>query len=126
MKSKPTKKPPLYLLIILMFSAIIGFVVYLQLSNGFYSPQHRSCSNVDLSIRACSTTQDVRFDFQNSRDSVTILVRLNGELVEEMEPRRSSSTRIGIFETYEIETSVRGYVCSKDKVILEHQNIPSC
>lgn len=126
MKSKGTKKPPLYLLIILLFSTVIGFVVYFQLSSGFYSPQHRSCSGVDMSISACSTPQDVRFEFQNSRDSVNVMVRINGRSLDELEPRRSSSTRIEIFEHYEIETSVRGNICSRDKVIINFDDIQSC
>ena len=125
MKSK-SKHPPLYLIIIVLFSVTIGFIVYIQLDNDFYSPQHRSCSSVEFTTRACSTQVDVRFDFQNSRDARTTLIRVNGNLEGDMDTGRSLSTRVPIRDSYIIEPSVSGFTCSRESVTIFHEDIPRC
>ena len=125
MKSK-SKHPPLYLIIIVLFSTIIGFIVYIQVDNEFYSPQHRSCSNIDFTIRACSTDVDVRFDFQNSMDGVLTLVRINNQLVGEMEVARPLSTRVDISESYEINPSLQDHSCSRESSTIFHEDIARC
>ncbi|MFT4243965.1 MAG: hypothetical protein ACMXYB_00730 [Candidatus Woesearchaeota archaeon] len=125
MKSK-IRRPPLYLIIILLFSITIAFVVFIQLENDLYSPQHRSCSSIDFTTRACSTEVDVRFDFLNSRDARITIIRINGNLEGDMEVGRTLSTRVPITNSYKIEPYVEGFACPREVVTIVHDDITRC
>lgn len=122
------KSSKFYIGIIMIFSFIIALIMTIQIENGWFKPEPRSCNSIEFEVMTCREGNDnARFEFSSPQNAPDVSIQVNGNSLGILEEGRQLSGDVELSSEYVITPSDdEGYTCHSKIETFEKSDMGSC